>query len=64
MTKEEAKIVTAYTGFLIGDFSEFPKYAEELLGCPIFTHEFADKKVCNEIHEKAIHNFLDIKIED
>ena len=40
MTKREAAIVSVYTGVLIGDFSDFYAYAVEIMGRPIFTHEF------------------------
>lgn len=32
MTKREAAIVSAYTGYLIGEFSDFQAYAEEVMG--------------------------------
>ena len=45
MTKYEAAVIQAYTGIamLIGDdFPIFTKYCEDLLGHPIFTHEYPD----------------------
>ena len=32
MTKREAAIVSAYTRYLIGEFSDFHAYAEEVIG--------------------------------
>ena len=40
MTKREAAIISAYTGYLIGEFSDLHAYTEEVMGQPIFTHEF------------------------
>jgi len=41
LTKEQAIVVSAYTGFLCCDFSDMHKAVEEKLGRPVFTHEFA-----------------------
>lgn len=41
MTKQERLIVSAYTGVLMCDFSEFQIYVEQLLQRPVFTHELA-----------------------
>lgn len=32
MNKREAAIISAYTGYLIGTFTELQKYAEEITG--------------------------------
>lgn len=54
MTKQEAVLVSAYTGFLLTkDFSAVCEFCQELLGRQIFTHEFADEKVQSEIQEKC-----------
>ena len=53
MTREEAILLSAYTGFLLApDFSEVHKFCEDTLGRPIWTHEFADKDVQKEIQDK------------
>lgn len=51
MTKREAAIVSAYTGYLIGEFSDFQAYAKEIMGRPIFTHELP--KIVDELKEKS-----------
>lgn len=61
MTKREAAIVSAYTGYLIGEFSDFQAYAEEILGRPIFTHEFPS--IADDLKEKSKKDFMSIKIE-
>lgn len=62
MTKREAAIVSAYTGYLIGEFSDFHAYAEEIMGRPLFTHEFLS--IAEELKEKSKKDFISIKIED
>ena len=53
MTRKEAILLSAYTGFLlVPDFSEVHKFCEDTLGRPIWTHEFADQDVQKEIQEK------------
>ena len=39
MTKREAAIVSAYTGFLCGNFSDMHEYIEEIMQRPVWTHE-------------------------
>lgn len=60
LTKEQAAIIGAYTGTLAGPFQDLHEYAERKLERPIFTHEFADKKVNDEIQEKSKQDFLNI----
>ena len=63
MTKREAAIVSAYTGCLIGEFSDFHAYAEEVIGRPILEHNFSSviKKVKDKNKNKI--DFMNIKIE-
>ena len=68
MKKEEAILVSAFTGFLLTkDFSDVHKFCEDLLGRPIWTYEFAIRTVQEEIKEKCrplilamIENEIDI----
>ena len=54
MTKQEAVLVSAYTGFLLTkEFDDVKKFCEDLLGRAIWTHEYADEKVQREIKEKC-----------
>ena len=62
MTPREAAIVTAYTGKMIGDFSTFQEYVEEILGRPVMTHEMADEKVWIDIKAAAKPDFCDIEV--
>lgn len=60
MTKRECAIVSAYTGILCGDFNEFHKYIEELLGRPVWTHELANKELWKEIKKLSKEDFCNL----
>lgn len=62
MTKREAAIVSAYTGYLIGEFSDFHAYVEEIMGRPVFTHELPN--IAEKLKEKSKKDFMSIKIEE
>lgn len=54
MKKQEAILISAFTGFLLTkDFADVHKFCEDLLGRPIWTHEFASRIVQKEIKEKC-----------
>ena len=54
MKKREAILISAYTGFLLTkDFSDVHEFCEKICGRPIWTHEFAEKSVQEEIQEKC-----------
>jgi hypothetical protein len=61
MTKREGCVLTAYTGVMLcNNFADFHGYAEKLLGRPIFTHEFANDKVVEELRKASEKEFTDI----
>ena len=62
MTEREAAIVTAYTGFLVGEFSSFHKYAEELMKRPIQVIEFASEEMFRELKKKSHNDFTSIGV--
>lgn len=54
MTKRECAVVMAYTGVCMlsgDDFSIFHKYVEDLMGRPVYTHEFPT--LMDEIKKRA-----------
>ena len=63
MTKDEAAIVTAYTGVLIGEFDDFCKYAEKIIGRSIMTHELASKEMWKELRSAARNDFIGITVQ-
>ena len=40
LTKEQGAIISAFTGILVGKFSDFTEYAEHILDRPIWTHQY------------------------
>lgn len=58
MTQQERLVVSAYTGVLMTDFPLLHQFIEERMGCPIWTHEFADEKVLERIRERIKPEFL------
>ena len=62
MTKKEAAIVSAYTGILIGPFSNMHEYVETKLGRPVWTHELADVKIIKQIKKATKNDFVNIVI--
>ena len=64
LTKEQAKILTAFTGYLCGDFSSFHEYAERLLGRPVHTFEFAEKEIKELLHKLSSNDFKEIAYMD
>ncbi len=54
MKKKEALLVSAFTGYLLtNNFADVHKYCENLIGRPIWSHEFASRAVQEEIKEKC-----------
>lgn len=60
MNKREGAIITAFTGYLCTDTNSFHLYAEEKCGRTIYTHEFADRGLWNELKEKSKTDFFNI----
>jgi len=64
MNKREAAIVSAYTGILIGEFSDMHGYIEEIIGDPVFTHQMADRLFSKHIKELSRQDFINIEVRD
>lgn len=64
MTKREAAIVSAYTGFLCGGFAEMHEYVEEIMERPVWTHEMGDAEVAAEIRKKAKPDFVALQVSE
>jgi hypothetical protein len=60
MTKREAAIISAYTGIMVGDFSEMHKYAEELFKAPVFSHLFGMRGFADELKIKSEPDFMNL----
>ena len=62
MTRREATIVSAYTGYFIGRLDDLYEYLSELIGRPIYTHEIA--AVLVQYHNKIRQDFVMLEVED
>ena len=60
MTNREKIIVSAYTGFLMCDFSDMHEYIEAKFGRPVFTHEMASEEFQKELKERTREDFMAI----
>lgn len=60
MTLDEKIIVSAYTGYLMCDFSLVHAYIEKVMGRPIWTHEMTDKTFAEELCRRIKTEFLKI----
>ena len=60
MNKRECAIVSAYTGFLCGEFSDMHEYVEELFCGPVFTHQFASKEFTARLREMSKDDFVNL----
>lgn len=60
MTKREAAIVSAYTGYLIGELDELYKYLSELIGRPVYTHEIPT--ISDKYHSRIKQDFVMIEV--
>lgn len=49
LTKEQAIIISGYTGFLICPFSDLHADVERRLGRPVWTHEFGSEQFAESI---------------
>ena len=55
--KRIGAIISAYTGFLCGDFSEVQAYADEVLQMPTRTHDFGSEVFKQQLKIKSQDDF-------
>lgn len=60
MTKQEAVIISTYTGILMCNFSDVHKYIEQLFNRSVYIHELADSDLKIEIKKLSRPDFLKI----
>jgi len=58
LTKQQAAIVSAYTGFLVGKFSGMHEYVEKLMDRPVMTHELGSEEFAAEIKKAARPDYV------
>ena len=64
LTKEQAAIIGAYTGIATGPFSIIHEYAEKVLKRPVWTHQFADPMLIEELQKASKADFISICYEE
>lgn len=64
LTRRQSAIIGAYTGITVGPFSAIHEYAEEVLGRRIWTHEFASRKVMDELKSASFDDFMSVVYKD
>ena len=64
LTKEQAIILTGFTGITHCSFSDFHEDVEKRLGHPVWTHHFADAGFNQKMKELYREDFLAILPED
>ena len=62
MTRREATIVSAYTGYFIGGLDDLCEYLSELIGRPIYSHEIS--AVLDEYHNKIRQDFVVLEAQE
>lgn len=57
LTRDQAAVIGAYTGYAAGPFEDIHAYAERVLGRPIFAHEFAYETLTVQLRAAAKADF-------
>lgn len=60
LTKEQAIIISAYTGFIACNFGDLHDAVEKKLGRSVWTHQFCDEDLLEEIRDAFRKDFLAI----
>lgn len=63
LTREQAAIISAYTGYLAGPFSDMHEYIEKVMGRPVWTHEMGGKDFNDQLRAASKSDFLSIVAE-
>lgn len=60
LTKEQAIIISGYTGVLICNFADLHEDVEKRMGRPVWTHEFGDENFTREVEDLYRDDFIDL----
>ncbi len=63
LTKREAAIISAYTGYLMCNFGDMAEYVEEKMGRGVWSHEYASESFSEQLRELVKPDFLAICVE-
>ena len=58
LTKEQAAILGAYTGILLGKISDMHEYIEKIMNRPVYTHEMSDIETMKEVKKRAYSDLM------
>lgn len=58
LTREQAAIIGAYTGYLCGPLEDLHGYVEKKVGRPVYTHELVSLGASGKLKELARQDFI------
>lgn len=58
LTKEQAVIITGYTGITACNFGHFHEDVQRRMGRPVWTHEFGSEEFAEQLKELYREDFL------
>lgn len=58
LTKEQAIVITGYTGITACNFSHFHEDVEKRMDRPVFTHEFANEQFMEKVQGLYRDDFM------
>ena len=64
LTKEQAIIISGYTGFLICQFSDLQNDVEKRVGRPVWTHEMGDAQFMENLQALYREDFIALAPEE
>ena len=63
LTKEQAIIITGYTGFTACSFGDFHEDVEKRLNRPVWTHEFGSEDMRQQLKDLYKQDFINMCVE-
>jgi len=60
LTKEQAVVITGFTGIAACNFSNFHEDVERRMGHPVWTHEFGNPEFMEKVKELYKNDFLSL----
>ena len=64
LTKEQAIIISGYTGVLICNFADLHEDVEKRMGRPVWTHEFGDEAFAKQVQNLYCEDFTALAPEE
>jgi len=60
LTKEQAIVITGFTGIMACKFEHFHEDVERRLGYPVWTHQFGDEALMAKVREAYTKDFMEM----